>query len=176
MTLYSGLITMKTLALPDICICFHDFIPFRAHMCSPPIQIRLYFDTPYSNGLAGMNYINDSYIDRICHCSENTWWEILAISGIKPGAFWLQDAFCNLLATFTDSILAPRWRGSCYRRLWPRRARRCGWTSAMCLFRWTRPATAPSSSSPWPSTTSLTTTAPWETGQQRVHIILWVKL
>ncbi len=29
-------------------------------------------------------------------------------AGIKPGAFWLQDAFCNLLATFTDSILAPR--------------------------------------------------------------------
>lgn len=52
--------------------------------------------------------------------------QILAISGIKPGAFRLQDAFCNLLATFTDSILAPRWRGSCFRHPWPRRARQCG--------------------------------------------------
>lgn len=98
--------------------------------------------------------------------------KILAIAGIKPGAFWLQDAFCNLLATFTDSILAPRWRGSCFRRLWRRRARRCGWTSGMCLSRWTRPATAPSSSSRWLSTTSLTKTAPSGPGRQKVDMAL----
>lgn len=94
--------------------------------------------------------------------------ETLAAAGFKPGAFWLQDASCNLLATFTDSILAPRWRGSCFRRPWQRRERQCGWTSAMCLSRWTLPVTAPSSSSPWPSTTSLTRAAPSETGQQKV--------
>lgn len=95
--------------------------------------------------------------------------EILAVAGFKPGAFWTQDASCNLLATFTDCILAPRWRGSCFRRPWQRRARQCGWTSAMCLSRWTRPVTAPFSSYRWPSTTSLMTTAPSKTGQQKVH-------
>lgn len=100
----------------------------------------------------------------------------LAVAGIKPAAFWLQDAFCNLLATFTDSMLAPRWRGSCFRRPWQRRARRCGWTSAMCHSRWTRPATAPSSSSLWLSTTSLTTTAPSGPGQQKVDHGFNVKL
>lgn len=95
--------------------------------------------------------------------------EILAISGIKPGAFWLQDAFCNLLAAFTDSILAPRWRGSCFRRPWQRKVRRCGWTSAMCLFKWTRPVTALFSSSLWPSTTSLMIAALSEPGQQKVY-------
>lgn len=87
---------------------------------------------------------------------------------VKPGAFRLWDAFCNLLAAFTDSILAPRWRGSCFRRPWRRKARRCGWTSATCHFKWTRPPTAPSSSSPWPSTTSLMTAALSEPGQQKV--------
>lgn len=92
----------------------------------------------------------------------------LAIEGIKPGAFWLQDAFSNLLATFIDSILAPRWRGSYFRRPWQRRARRCDWTSGTYLSRWTRPVTAPSSSSPSPSTTSLMTTAPSEPGLRKV--------
>lgn len=101
--------------------------------------------------------------------------KIMAVAGIKPGAFWLQDTFCNLLATFTDSILAPRWRGSCFRRPWQRRARRCGWTSAMCLSRWTHPVTAPSSSSPWLSTTSLMTTAPSGPGQLKVDHDPYVK-
>lgn len=34
--------------------------------------------------------------------------EMMASAGIKPGAFWLQDAFSNLMATFTHCILAPR--------------------------------------------------------------------
>lgn len=67
-----------------------------------------------------------------------------------------------------DSLWAPRWRGSCSRRLRQRRARRYDWTSATCPSRWTRPATAPSSSSLWLSTTSLMATALSEPGQQKV--------
>lgn len=80
----------------------------------------------------------------------------------------LRPLYVVLNSSACDSLWAPRWRGSCFRRLWQRRARQYDWTSATCPSRWTRPATAPSSSSLWLSTTSLMATALSEPGQQKV--------
>lgn len=159
-------------------VLFHNLLFTCLLFCSETLPLlpvtRLW-------GLWVMSCQNFSFY---CCCSNDSRWllrslmsllthsllltEILAGAGIKPEAFWLQEASCSLLATFTDSILAPRWRGSCFRRPWQRRERLCGWTSATCRSRWTRPATAPSSSSLSPSTTSSMTPAPSETGQQKV--------